>query len=69
MPSELLYQKAAVEVFKVKFNLNSPLRLYAKDMNTEEFFQFCQLNNELNIERTADGQMIIMAPSGCETGR
>jgi Uma2 family endonuclease len=69
MPSELLYQKAVVEVFKVKFNLNSPLRLYAKDMNAEEFFQFCQINNELNIERTADGQMIIMAPTGSETGR
>lgn len=29
------------------------------DMTDEEFFEFCQLNPELRIERTAEGEIII----------
>lgn len=68
MPTVLESQAVVANVFKVKFHLDKPLRLYAKDMSNEEFFAFCQLNNDLRIERTADGQMIIMAPTGSETG-
>ncbi len=68
MPTVLESQAVVANVFKVKFHLDKPLRLYAKDMSSEEFFAFCQLNNDLRIERTADGQMIIMAPTGSETG-
>ena len=38
-------------------------------MNKEEFFQFCQLNPELRIERTSEGDIIVMAPTGGKTGR
>ncbi len=40
----------------------------AIDMSREEFFQFCQLNPDLRIERTAEGEIVIMAPAGGETG-
>lgn len=35
----------------------------------EQFFDFCQANKELRIERTAEGEFEIMAPTGGETGR
>jgi len=38
-------------------------------MNDDEFFQFCQLNPELRIERTSEGDIIVMAPTGGKTGR
>src|SRR5260370_36898529 len=38
-------------------------------MNDDEFFQFCQLNPELRIERTSGGDIIVMAPTGGKTGR
>ena len=38
------------------------------DMNDDEFFAFCQLNRELRLERTAEGDLVIMAPAGGETG-
>ena len=38
------------------------------DMNDEQFFKFCQINRELRIERTSEGEIIIMSPTGSETG-
>ena len=38
------------------------------DMNAESFFDFCQLNSHLRIERNATGKLIIMSPTGSETG-
>ena len=38
-------------------------------MNDEQFFQFCQLNRDLCIERAANGDMIIMPPEGGSIGR
>ena len=40
----------------------------ALEMNDEQFFQFCQLNRDLQIERTAEGDIIIMAPEGGSSG-
>jgi Uma2 family endonuclease len=37
-------------------------------MTDEEFFLFCQANRNLQIERTARGEIIVMAPAGGETG-
>ena len=38
------------------------------DMTEEEFFRFCQLNRDLRIERTAQGEVIVMPPAWSETG-
>ena len=40
----------------------------ALEMGEEQFFQFCQLNKDLRIERTAEGDLEIMPPTGGETG-
>ena len=40
-----------------------------KKITDEDFFELCQLNPELRIESTAEGDLIIMPPAGCETGR
>jgi Uma2 family endonuclease len=48
-----------------------PIRVHLRpvlDMTDDEFFDFCQLNRNLRIERTAEGDLIIMAPAGGETG-
>lgn len=36
-------------------------------MSSEEFFRFCGANPEWRIERTADGEIIIMPPAGPES--
>ncbi|WP_019504061.1 Uma2 family endonuclease [Pleurocapsa sp. PCC 7319] len=40
----------------------------AWEMSADSFFDFCQLNSHLCIERTATGKLIIMSPAGSETG-
>lgn len=39
-----------------------------KQVSEDEFFDFCQLNRDLRIERTSEGDIIIMPPTGAETG-
>lgn len=55
-------------VLKIKFNQGTPLRLYANGMSREEFYAFCLANHELRIERSADGQLLVIPPIGSETG-
>ncbi len=38
-------------------------------MTEEQFFQFCQENDSLRFERNAMGDIIVMEPTGSETGR
>lgn len=37
-------------------------------MTNEQFYEFCQANRELRIERTATGEVIIMPPAFSDTG-
>ncbi|MBI3245853.1 MAG: Uma2 family endonuclease [Deltaproteobacteria bacterium] len=37
-------------------------------MDDNQFFEFCQLNRDWRIERTAEGELIIMPPTGWATG-
>ena len=37
-------------------------------MTTEQFYEFCQANRDLRIERTAKGEVIIMPPAFSDTG-
>jgi Uma2 family endonuclease len=39
-----------------------------KKLNDEDFFEFCRLNSELRIERTKEGDLIIMPPAFSKTG-
>lgn len=37
-------------------------------MTTEQFYEFCLANRDLRIERTAIGEVVIMAPAFSDTG-
>ncbi|MBL1178866.1 Uma2 family endonuclease [Pantanalinema sp. GBBB05] len=37
-------------------------------LTDEQFYQLCQVNPELKFERTANGELMIMSPTGGETG-
>jgi Uma2 family endonuclease len=39
------------------------------EMSDRQFFELCQLNRDLRIERTSQGDLMIMPPTGGETGR
>ena len=40
----------------------------AVELTEDQFFDFCRINGELRIERTADGELEIMPPAGSATG-
>src|SRR5256885_10948118 len=40
-----------------------------KKMSDREFSELCQLNEEWRIEMSSDGELIIMPPTGGESGR
>ena len=39
------------------------------NLSEKEFFDFCQLNRDVFIERNARGEVIIMPPAGGETSQ
>ncbi|HYX15774.1 MAG TPA: Uma2 family endonuclease [Nostoc sp.] len=50
---------------------SSPLVLQipsSMQMTDEQFFDFCQVNRDLRIERNKFGELVIMPPTGSETG-
>ena len=49
---------------------NLPLLVHFQpvlNLTEDQFFELCQLNRELRIERTAQGELLIMPPAGWET--
>lgn len=38
------------------------------EMGADSFFDFCQLNSHLRLERNSTGKLVIMSPTGSETG-
>lgn len=38
------------------------------EMTDEQFYEFCQINRDLRIERNAQGELLIMPPTGTGTG-
>jgi Uma2 family endonuclease len=46
----------------------APVILHPPPMTDEKFFDFCQLYPDFRIERTAEGEVIIMPPTAMETG-
>jgi Uma2 family endonuclease len=47
---------------------NSKLRLFSDLMSEDEFYEFCQKNRPLRIERNADKSIKIMESTGNESG-
>ena len=39
------------------------------DLTDEQFFQMCQKNRDYRFESTAEGELLIMPPTGSDTGR
>ena len=62
IPSEPLHRPMSAESTAVLLRL--PPDLHITD---DQFFEFCQINRELRIERTAQGELWIMAPAGWDT--
>jgi Uma2 family endonuclease len=51
--------------------LSSPLVLQippSMHVTDDQFFEFCQINRDLRIERNKLGELVIMPPTGSETG-
>ena len=50
--------------------INLPPRLELKiDISDEQFWQLCRENDDLRFEKTATGELIIMAATGSNTGK
>ncbi len=37
-------------------------------LSDDDFYNLCQANRELKLERTAKGELVVMAPTGGEGG-
>lgn len=48
----------------ITLNLNSLIKL-----TSEQFYQLCEENPDLKLERNANGELIAMPPTGGETGK
>ena len=49
--------------------INQPVRLrFARPMTDEELLRFCAENELLRVERDANGELIVMSPTGSEGG-
>lgn len=48
----------------ITLNLNPIIKL-----NPEQFYQLCQENPDLKLERSSQGELIVMPPTGGETGK
>lgn len=49
---------------QITLDLNPIIKL-----TEEQFFQLCQENSDLKLERNAKGELIVMPPTGGETGK
>ncbi|BAU66462.1 hypothetical protein STA3757_38670 [Stanieria sp. NIES-3757] len=52
----------------IAVSLPSPLQL-SIDLTDEQFWQLCQRNRDYRFERNAQGDLIVMSPTGSDTGR
>ena len=49
---------------QLTLDLNSVIKL-----SQEQFYQLCQANPDLKLERNARGELIVMPPKGGNTGK
>jgi Uma2 family endonuclease len=49
--------------------LERPMAIqWERGMTDDEYFQFCANNSKLRVERTSEGDIVIMPPAGFESG-
>jgi Uma2 family endonuclease len=60
------YLKIKDETMLMTVSTSSPTTL--QKMSQEQFYEFCRLNPDLRIERTAQGEVIVMPPAFADTG-
>ncbi|MDB9526285.1 Uma2 family endonuclease [Oscillatoria sp. CS-180] len=54
-----------IQTESIPLTVNLPMPI---EMTMAEFYEFCQANRDLRIERSADGEVIIMPPAFSDTG-
>jgi Uma2 family endonuclease len=54
-----------IQTEQIPMTVNFP---FVQQMTTAEFYEFCLANRDLRIERTALGEVVIMAPAFSDTG-
>jgi Uma2 family endonuclease len=54
------------ELSSVKVDLSALMIL--PEMSTEQFYEFCRCNADLRIERSAQGEVIVLPPTFSDTG-
>lgn len=68
---ESLFGSLEVRVTETKVRIeHPPVVLHTRpalEMDEDQLFEFCQLNREWRIERGAEGDLEVMAPTGGET--
>jgi Uma2 family endonuclease len=60
---------SATNTLDIEKNLTLHFGKPMQRLSDQDFFDFCQANPELRIERTSEGDLIIMSPTGGNTGR
>ncbi|NJL55150.1 Uma2 family endonuclease [bacterium] len=54
-----------IQTESIPLTVNLPMQV---EMTVAEFYEFCQANRDLRIERSASGELIIMPPAFADTG-
>ena len=54
-----------IQTESVPLTVNFPA---IQSMTVEQFYEFCPVNRDLRIERTASGEVIVMSPAFSDTG-
>lgn len=54
-----------IQTESLPLTVNLPMEV---EMTTAEFYEFCQANRDLRIERSATGEVVIMPPAFSDTG-
>jgi Uma2 family endonuclease len=62
----MTYLKIKDETMLMTVSTSSQTTL--QKMSQEQFYEFCRLNPDLRIERTAQGEVIVMPPTFADTG-
>jgi Uma2 family endonuclease len=62
----MTYLKIKDETMLMTVSTSSPTTLHK--MSQDQFYEFCRLNPDLRIERTAQGEVIVMPPTFADTG-